>query len=183
MSDPILNRQVSAAGTGSTSGATALTACNEISGQEAAGLEAAQLFDSGLYCAESVLAVLARRQGVHSDLVPAIATGLCSGVSRRAGMCGAVSGAVMALGLAYGRKDEGGKVDRTYSSVGAFIDAFEREFGSSNCAELLGCHLGTAEGQAAFREQKLATRCRTFTQRATELAAALIERHPDCRES
>jgi len=160
-----------------------MTIKDEVSGQEAAGLEAAQLFDRGLFCAESVLTVLARRQGVHSDLVPAIATGLCSGVSRRAGMCGAVSGAVMALGLAYGRKDEGGKVDRSYSSVGAFIDAFEREFGSSNCAELLGCHLGTVEGQQIFREQKLATRCRTFTQRATELGAALIERHPDCSES
>ena len=30
-------------------------------------------------------------------------------------MCGAVSGAVMALGLAFGRKNEGEEVDRSYS--------------------------------------------------------------------
>jgi C_GCAxxG_C_C family probable redox protein len=160
-----------------------MTIDDEVSDQQAIGLEAAQLFDRGLFCAESVLTVLAHRQGVHSDLVPAIATGLCSGVSRRAGMCGAVSGAVMALGLAYGRKDEGDRVDRSYVAVGAFMDAFEREFGSSNCAGLLGCHLGTAEGQQTFREQKLITRCRTFTQRAAELAAGLIERHPGSSES
>jgi C_GCAxxG_C_C family probable redox protein len=152
---------------------------DKVSGPEAAGQEASELFSKGLYCAESVLTVLARRQGINSDLVPAIATGFCSGISRTAGLCGAVSGGVMALGLAYGRKNEEGKVDRSYAAVQAFLDGFEREFGSCNCAALLGCYLGTDEGQKTFQEQKLRTRCEAYTQRATVMAAALIERHPD----
>lgn len=153
---------------------------NKVSGSVTAGQEASQLFgERGLYCAEAVLTVLARRQGIHSDLVPAIATGFCSGVARTAGTCGAVSGAVMALGLAYGRRNEGEKVDRSYAAVRAFLEEFEREFGSCNCAELLGCHLGTGEGRRTFLQQKLAARCEAFTRRATEMAAALIERHPE----
>jgi C_GCAxxG_C_C family probable redox protein len=161
----------------------AIVSESKVSSPETAGLEASELFSKGLYCAESVLTVLARRQGIHSDLVPAIATGFCSGISRTAGLCGAVSGGVMALGLAYGRKNEDEKVDRSYVAVRAFLDGFEREFGSCNCAALLGCHLGTDEGQKAFQEQKLRTRCHAFTRRATEMAAALIECHPDAEAS
>jgi C_GCAxxG_C_C family probable redox protein len=149
---------------------------DKASSPEAAGQEAAQLFGAqGLYCAEAVLTVLARRVGLGSDLVPAIATGFCSGVARTASTCGAVSGGVMALGLAYGRKSAKEPVDRAYMPVQDFIEAFEREFGSSNCAALLGCHLGTDEGKRVFQEQKLRTRCERFTQRATEIAAALID--------
>lgn len=140
-----------------------------------AGAEAAQLFDSGLFCAESVLLALARRQGVDTGALGGIATGFCSGVGRTAGMCGAVSGAVMALGLAYGRTQPGDSVEPSYSAARRLVAGFEAEFGSINCAELLGCHIGTAEGQQAFREQRLGVRCRAYTKRAAEMAAALID--------
>lgn len=148
----------------------------DLSSPEAAGVEAGRLFDGGLYCAESVLETLARRQGVQSDLLPAIATGFCSGVAQTGGMCGAVSGAVMGLGLAFGRKDTAAKAERSYSSVRALVEDFQKEFGSTNCADLLGCHLGTVEGRRAFGERGLAPQCRAYTRRATELAAALIDR-------
>jgi len=34
-----------------------------------------QLFESGYYCAESVLLAVAESQGIKSDLIPKIATG------------------------------------------------------------------------------------------------------------
>ena len=74
-------------------------------------------------------------------------------------MCGAVSGAVMALGLAFRRKNEGEKVDRSYSPVRAFLEAFEREFRSCNCAELIGCHLGTDEGQRTYEHHAYSCPC------------------------
>ena len=45
-----------------------------------------ELFDSGYYCAESVLLAIAENQGIQSDLIPKIATGFCSGISRTCGM-------------------------------------------------------------------------------------------------
>ena len=62
-----------------------------------------ELWDSGLYCAESVLLAVAESLGIRSDIIPRIATGFCGGVSDSGGMCGAVSGAIMAIGLAAGR--------------------------------------------------------------------------------
>ena len=45
----------------------------------------------------------AEHQGIESDLIPKIATGFCSGVAQTGGMCGAYSGAVMALSMVHGR--------------------------------------------------------------------------------
>lgn len=140
-----------------------------------AGAEALARFKDGLYCAESVLVTLAKRQGLETPEVTAMATGFCSGLSQTAGPCGAVTGAVMGLGLALGRSQAGQPVDRTYKAVQALVTRFTGEFGSTACTELLGCHLGTPEGRQTFSGNKLIKRCAQYTQRAAELAAEIIE--------
>ena len=132
------------------------------------------LFDSGLYCAESVLLAVAEAQGVECKLIPRIATGFCSGVARSCGMCGAVSGAILAIGLAMGRSSADESVELAYEAVRLVLDGFESEFGSSNCQSLLGCDLGTAEGQRVFQEQELCSNCRKYVAQATELALEAI---------
>ena len=140
-----------------------------------AGNEAVQRFKEGLFCAESVLRALAQRLGIDDPNVPAIATGFCSGLSQTAGPCGAVTGAVMGIGLALGRREAGGSVGQSYDATKALVNRFTEEFGSTNCAHLLGCHLGTPEGQQTFTEGKLWKRCMTYTGRAAELAADIID--------
>lgn len=142
----------------------------------ACGRAADQNFRSGWYCAESVLMAVARHLGVESDLLPAIATGFCSGMARTCGQCGAVSGAVMGLGLALGRSDRSEGVDQSYRAIQAFLDRFRAEFGSHNCRELLdGCELGTPHGQEAFRSGQMIERCYRFTERAAGICAELID--------
>jgi len=41
-----------------------------------------ELFDSGFWCAESVLLAVAESKGIKSDIIPKIATGFCAGISR-----------------------------------------------------------------------------------------------------
>lgn len=139
------------------------------------GDDAVRHFKAGLFCAESVLLTLARRQGIDDPNVPAIASGFCSGLSQTAGPCGAVTGAVMGIGLALGRQDANGSVGQSYEATKALVAAFTEEFGSTNCADLLGCHLGTAEGQQTFTEGKMWKRCITYTGRAADLAAEIID--------
>lgn len=139
------------------------------------GDKAVQRFKEGLFCAESVLLTLAQRQGIDDPNVPAIATGFCSGLSQTAGPCGAVTGAVMGIGLALGRKEAGGSVSQSYDATKTLVDSFTEEFGSVNCANLLGCHLGTPEGEQTFTAGKLWKRCMTYTARATDLAAEIID--------
>ena len=120
-----------------------------------AGAEAGRRIDAGWACAESVVATLAERQGIHSDLIPAMATGFCGGVSRRGGMCGAVSGAVMAIGMANGRRSAAASREPNYAATQALVDGFVKAFGSTNCLDLLGLALDTEEGQAEFRARGL----------------------------
>jgi C_GCAxxG_C_C family probable redox protein len=132
-------------------------------------------FTSGLYCAESVLLALAEAQGIKSNLLPRIATGFCSGMARSSGTCGAVTGAIMGIGLALGRSRAEETVNRAYAATQRFIQQFETEFGARDCHQLLGCDLGTEEGQKTFRESGLRDRCTSFSGRAAELAQRIIE--------
>jgi len=139
----------------------------------------AALFDAGFYCAESVLMAVAEVRNVECKLIPQIATGFCSGVARSCGMCGAVSGAILAIGLAMGRTSADESVDDAYKAVRIVLDGFESEFGSSNCQSLLGCDLGTEDGQRFFQEGQLYDTCKTYVARATALALEAIE---GCRQ-
>lgn len=124
---------------------------------EAVGLLARSLWQAQppLLCAESVLLGVARGLGVRSPLVPRVATGFCSGLSRSCGPCGVFSGGVMALGLALGRDSGQDELDETYGPVCAFREFFLAHAGALGCRELTGFDLGSAEGLAAYRERGL----------------------------
>lgn len=117
--------------------------------------EAQRLFAEEFLCAESVLLALARSAGHDSPLLPRIATGFCSGMGRAGGLCGAVSGAVMAFGLCLGRDKSSDDLTPAYALTEEFQNAFMERFGGMNCRELTGFHLGDPEGLAAYRRNGL----------------------------
>lgn len=131
-------------------------------------------FRSGLYCAESVVLALARVQGIESDVLPKAATAFCSGMARTCGTCGALTGAIMGVSLALGRHHAGQPVQPAYDAAQRLIRQFEAEFGARDCDALLGCDIGTPEGQATFRAQRLGERCLGYTGRAAELAVTIL---------
>lgn len=122
-----------------------------------------------------MLLAMAEQQGIQSDVLPRIATGFCSGLSRTGGLCGAISGAVMGIGLALGRPEPGGVIDPAYSAVHSFLERFEAQFGAQTCLELTGVHLGTPEGQIAFRENNVFARCLEYAAGAAMLASQIID--------
>ncbi len=133
------------------------------------------LFNSGFYCAESVLMAVAESRGIQSELIPQIATGFCSGMARTGGQCGAVSGAIMALGLLTGRHSPTESVESNYALVRELTKQFAERFGSTNCRALVGCDLDTPEGQRAFRANRLIERCYDYAEGATRMAMSLLE--------
>ncbi len=139
------------------------------------GKHAEDLFRQGLFCAESAVLAIAESQGSESGILPWAATGFCSGMARTCGTCGALSGAIMGLGLVLGRDNADGSVERTYEAVGKLIRRFEEEFGSTNCRGILDCDLGTPEGQAFFRENNLRELCARITGRAAGIASELVK--------
>lgn len=134
-----------------------------------------ELFESGYYCGESVLLAIAEGKGIESDFIPRIATGFCSGVARTCGTCGAVSGGIMAISLFLGRDHKDESVVESYTAVRKLLQMFERTFGSINCRQLIGCDLGTEEGQNFFKTNNLRNQCRRYTEEATKMAMQLIQ--------
>ena len=118
---------------------------------------------------------MAESKGIQSDLIPKIATGFCSGVSRTCGICGAVSGAIMALNLFYGRNLPGESIETCYTTVQKLTDMFEIKFGSTNCKKLIGCDLDTEEGQDTFKSNNLFEQCRHYTEEATRMVMIIIK--------
>ena len=142
----------------------------------AVGQSAREAFESGLYCAESVVLAMARARGMDCDTLPKAATAFCGGMSRTCGPCGALTGGVMAIGLALGRSEPREDVQPAYGAAQRLIAEFEAQFGSRDCRELLGgCDLGTPEGRAMFKLRGLRSRCVEYTGRAAEIAARLVE--------
>ena len=134
-----------------------------------------ELWDSGFYCAESVLLAIAEAHGIESDTIPRIATGFCGGLSDSCGLCGAVSGAIMGIGLARGRSSPDESVEGAYATVRRLLSQFEQKFGSTSCAELTGCDLGTPEGQEEFRRKDQGRICREYVVEATRIALELTQ--------
>ena len=122
-----------------------------------------------------MLLAVAESQGIESDLLPRIATGFCSGLARTGGLCGALSGGIMALNLLTGRSEPGASVEVNYALVGELIDQYEEKFGSINCKELTGVDLGTGEGQAKFREKNQITNCLNYAEEVTQIVLSLAE--------
>ncbi len=56
-----------------------------------------------------------------------------------------------------------------------FMKRFEEQFGSTNCRMLLGCDLGTTEGQQTFQTNHLIEHCFEYAEDATRIALSILE--------
>jgi C_GCAxxG_C_C family probable redox protein len=133
-----------------------------------------ELMDAGYCCAEAVLLAAAEARGITSPLIPAIATGFCTGLAGSDGPCGALAGGVLALNMIYGRSSPEDLRDANYRAVQNLIARFGQRFGATQCTDLLGCNPGTRMGRIVFSVKGLRKQCReyvaTVAQAVTDLA-------------
>ncbi len=134
---------------------------------------AEELFLQGYNCAQAVACACAGDCGVLPEVVVKLATGFGAGIGRTQETCGAVSGAVLALGLRGGRAlgDDKARTEETYAKVQALLRDFAALHLTCNCRELLGgCDLRTPEGQQEFRDREyLRRRCVEYVKTAAAL--------------
>ncbi|MGA9761375.1 MAG: C-GCAxxG-C-C family protein [Gaiellaceae bacterium] len=142
-------------------------------GDAKAVAEAVELFKDGCACSQAVLASVAERLGLERG--QALRVSACFAGGMRGGeVCGAVTGAYMALGLAHCGDDctSGAGRQAAYAEVESFNSAFRDLHGSLLCRELLGCDPSTPEGAQLASERRL------FVERCPELvrdAAAILD--------
>ncbi|GBD10364.1 hypothetical protein HRbin23_00005 [bacterium HR23] len=82
------------------------------------------------------------------------ATSFGGGVALSKGMCGCVSAAAMALGMAFGSTEPTGTAPRSaYARARAFLEAFRKRFGTITCGTL------TAPWERDFANPQRVYRC------------------------
>lgn len=136
-------------------------------------------FNAGHLCSQAICQVYGESLGLPPDAAVRIAAGFGSGIARTDQICGAVSGGVMVLGLAFGGADATDRParERTYAAVQTFLTAFDAVHGSVSCRALLGYDLGNPEEAAAAREAGAVPRvCPIMVRTAAELLEELLNR-------
>lgn len=135
-----------------------------------AGRRAENLFnDGGLCCAESVLLTINNgfQGGLSPEMAKSLGSGFCGGIGDSGCLCGALAGAIMALGLFVSparldglRKNKFRKLSKTMH------DRFNDDCGSTCCRVLIKDYVNDRRARAK--------NCMGLTGKGAELATELL---------
>ncbi len=132
--------------------------------------EIRDLFMQNYHCSQVVFMEMAEELGIDRDEAARIAAPLGGGMFR-GDTCGAVSGALMALGMAYGDDLEAAK-----EKTAQFQAAFTERFGSTICRDILGFDLSKpGELEKARESGNMSERCPGFVRGASEILQELMQ--------
>ena len=132
-------------------------------------------FMCGFTCSSAVFSAFSGELELDNEMAKKIACGFGAGISKTGNICGAVSGAVLVIGLKYGKAKQGddAATDKTRTIVREFMKEFTKRHGSVNCTELLGFNLSNPDEYEKAHEMKLfMTKCPDLVRDA----AAILEK-------
>lgn len=139
--------------------------------------QAVSCFQEGFSCSQAVLSTFSKRFGLNRKKALKIAQAFGGGIAQTGQICGAVSGALMVIGLEHGRtkaEDVEAK-EKTYEVTKEFMDKFKSQNGSIICKDLLGHDISTPEGMARSEEKNLfETVCPNFVQSAVKILEQIL---------
>jgi C_GCAxxG_C_C family probable redox protein len=135
--------------------------------------EAVSVFQSGFNCAQAIVRIYGPDYGLSVLDALKVSCGFGGGM-RRGHVCGAVTGALMVLGMRYGPKDVSDKSAKedVYSKVTEYCRRYEGRCDSIICRELLGCDISTEKGMEHAKKHNLFD---TVCPRMVETAAEILE--------
>jgi C_GCAxxG_C_C family probable redox protein len=139
---------------------------------------ASKYFDQGFSCAQSIVAAFGVQYGLDLPQSLRVAGAFGSGMARLGETCGVVTGALMVIGLLYGKtrpEDEAAK-EKTYQVAHLFVDKFMAQNGSLLCRDLLECDLNTPDGAQKARDANLfKTLCPVYVRNSAEILKKMIQ--------
>ena len=138
--------------------------------------KAVELFGQGYMCSQAVFAAFSEDYGVTEK--QALQIGACFGSGMNKGeVCGACTGALMALGMRYGQFDLSDVESRAAQKAKAvrFLEEFEKREGSYICRDILGCDLSTEEGRSyAINKGLFKKICPKMVKTAAEITSEML---------
>jgi C_GCAxxG_C_C family probable redox protein len=132
-------------------------------------------------CAQTTFYVLSEQFGLGGDEVLKALTPL-PGMAERGETCGAITGALMAMGLIYGRDrlDDWDKYRSSLIPTNKFCEQFQLELGSSLCCQIQERAFGKSfnlmdpEDLREFQRAGATAKCSKVVQKACRIAADII---------
>lgn len=141
--------------------------------------KAIEYFRNKFNCSQSVLATFGPECGLSDDDCFKIATAFGGGMGRQQHICGAITGALMVLGLKYGKglNDPEEKKKYTYQLTKEFFDEFKRFNGSENCLELLdGLDMNDpVDNRKIVERNYFEIRCEKYVSDAVNILSKMLE--------
>lgn len=139
---------------------------------------ATERFKSGFNCSQSVLSAFAEDFGLSRDSCLRLASPFGSGIARMQETCGAVTGALMAIGLKYGKGENGTEDDKTiaYRQSQYLINEFKKRNTTICCRQLLdGYDMNSPQEMAKIMELDLYNNyCLKYIQDAVEITETIL---------
>lgn len=130
-------------------------------------------FGKGHSCAQAVFSAFAEQLGMDYQTAVKVSAGFGGGMGM-GGVCGAVSGAYMAIGLKFGGMDPKAK-EQTSKVTRQFVERFKAQHHCLTCRELMGLDVTTPEGRKLSKEKNLrATVCTGVVRDAAKILTELL---------
>jgi C_GCAxxG_C_C family probable redox protein len=120
---------------------------------------ACERFAQGYNCSQAIFSAFAASLGLTDEWALKLSSPFGAGFARQGQVCGALTGALLVLGLQHGNIIPENK-ENTYRIAEEFIRKFRDCHGAILCNELIGCDISTPAGLLTAREKQLfATIC------------------------
>lgn len=128
-------------------------------------------YNGGLNCSESTLRNLIENQVVDAPMdTVRMMTGFGGGMQRGT-TCGAVIGAVAALGWVTGRTEPDQSRAASAAAVRTFLERFEAEFGTLNCKQLRAVYAK----EHALKSDGMYRSCTVFVEKSIQLVREILK--------
>jgi C_GCAxxG_C_C family probable redox protein len=138
---------------------------------------AVDYFRKKFNCSQAVFTVFGKDHGLSEDACLKVSCAFGGGMGRQQLTCGAVTGALMALGIKYGKalNDPEEKKQKTYAVTREFFQRFTELNGSVNCKVLLdGLDMNDPDDHKKIMERKLFDiKCEKYVADAVEIVEKL----------
>ena len=134
-------------------------------------------FAKGFNCSQAVFSAYATQFGIDDETALKLASSFGGGIAHQGNVCGAVTGALMALGLARGNASfEKDKKDENYRMAEDFIRRFQERHNTILCRELTGHDISKpGELEKAREKGVFQTICPGLVKDAAEIVAEILE--------
>jgi len=128
-------------------------------------------------CAQSVILSFSEYAGISKELALKVSAPFGGGIARSGKVCGAVSGALIVIGLLFTPVEEEPKKQKlkVYQISKEFLCGFKNIHRALSCRDLLGVDISTVEGLKLAEEKELFKKlCANYVETACELLVNLL---------